>query len=159
MGSILYWSRRYDESLEYIRKAEEMEPELVAVTVDWEVDDYQMKGMPEQAVMADLRNFSLPDGKRWHDRLNAAYRSGGRKAYWETRIEYLQAQPDSQCSAGGLVRVYVLAGENDGALENLNRLLNQGCFWLSIIKTEPLFDPLRGDPRFKDMLKKVNLSE
>jgi hypothetical protein len=53
----------------------------------------------------------------------------------------------------------VLAGENDGALENLNRLLNQGCFWLSIIKTEPLFDPLRGDPRFKDMLKKVNLSE
>src|SRR6202034_1332703 len=73
MGSVLYWSRRYDESLEYIRKAEEMEPELVNVTVDWEVDDYEMKGMPEQAVMADLRNFSLSDGKRWHDRLNAAY--------------------------------------------------------------------------------------
>ncbi len=159
MGSVLYWSRRYDESLEYIRKAEEMEPELVDVTVDWEVDDYEMKGMPEQAVVADLRNFSLPAGKRLHDRLDAAYRSGGRKAYWETRIKFLQAQPDSQCSAGGLVRIYVLAGENDNALENLNRLLNEGCFWLSIIKAEPLFDPLRGDPRFKDMLKKVNLSE
>jgi TolB-like protein/DNA-binding winged helix-turn-helix (wHTH) protein len=86
MGSVLYWSRRYDESLEYIRKAEEMEPELVNVAVDWEVDDYEMKGMPEQAVIADLRNFPLLDGKRWHDRLNAAYRSGGRKAYWQTRI-------------------------------------------------------------------------
>ena len=159
MGSVLYWSRRYDESLEYIRKAEEMEPELVDVTVDWEVDDYEMKGMPEQAVMADLRNFSLPAGKRLHDRLDAAYRSGGRKAYWETRIKFLRAQPDSQCSAGGLVRIYVLAGENDSALKNLNRLLNEGCFWLSIIKAEPLFDPLRGDPRFKDMLKKVNLSQ
>ena len=100
MGSILYWSRRYDESLEYIRKAEEMEPELVNVTVDWEVDDYEMKGKPEQAVMADLRNFSLPDGKRWHDRLDAAYRSGGQKAYWETRIKSLRALPDSPCSAG-----------------------------------------------------------
>ncbi len=159
MRSVLYWSRRYDESLEYIRKAEEMEPELVDVTVDWEVDDYEMKGMPEQAVVADLRNFSLPAGKRLHDRLDAAYRSGGRKAYWETRIKFLRAQPDSQCSAGGLVRIYVLAGENDSALENLNRLLNEGYFWLSIIKAEPLFDPLRGDPRFKDMLKKVNLSE
>jgi TolB-like protein/DNA-binding winged helix-turn-helix (wHTH) protein len=159
MGSILYWSRRYDESLEYIRKAEDMEPELVKVTVDWEVDDYEMKGMPEQAVMADLRNFSLPDEKSWHDRLNAAHRSGGRKAYWETRIKFLRALPDTQCSAGGLARIYVLAGENDSALENLNRALNQGCFWLSIMKTEPLFDPLRGDPRFKDMLKKVDLSE
>ena len=159
MGSILYWSRRYDESLEYIRKAEEMEPELVNVTVDWEVDDYEMKGKPEQAVMADLRNFSLPDGKRWHDRLDAAYRSGGQKAYWETRIKFLRALPDSQCSAGGLARIYVLAGENDKALENLNRALDEGCFWLSIMKTEPIFDPLRGDPRFKEILKKVNLSD
>jgi len=53
----------------------------------------------------------------------------------------------------------VLAGENDKALENLNRALNEGCFWLSIMKTEPIFDPLRGDPRFKEILKKVNLSD
>ena len=159
MGSVFYWSRRYDESLEYIRKAEEMEPELVDVTVDWEVDDYEMKGKPEQAVMADLRNFSLPDGKRLHDRLDAAYRSGGQKAYWETRIKSLRALPDSPCSAAGIARIYVLAGENDKALENLNRALNEGCFWLSMMKTEPILDPLRGDPRFKDMLKKVNLGD
>jgi TolB-like protein/DNA-binding winged helix-turn-helix (wHTH) protein/Tfp pilus assembly protein PilF len=159
MGSILYWSRRYDESLEYIRKAEEMEPELVNVTVDWEVDDYEMKGKPEQAVKADLRNFTLPDGKRWHDRLDAAYRSGGQKAYWETRVKSLRALPDSPCNAAGAARIYVLAGENDKALENLDRALNDRCFWLSIMKTEPIFDPLRGDPRFKEILKKVNLSE
>jgi TolB-like protein/DNA-binding winged helix-turn-helix (wHTH) protein len=159
MGSVFYWSRRYDESLEYIRKAEEMEPELVAVTVDWEVEDYEKKGMGEQAVMADLRNFPLPDGKRWHDRLDAAYRSGGRKAYWETRVKFFQALPHSPCRGVEIGRIYVLSGENDKALENLNRSLNEGCFFSSMMRTEPLFDPLRGDPRFKDMLKKVNLSE
>ena len=159
MGSVLYWSRRYDESLEYIRKAEEMEPDRVWLTVDWEVDDYEMKGMGEQAVMADLRNFPLPDGRRWHDRLEAAYRSGGRKAYWETRIKFLQAIPDSPCLGKEIARIYVLSGENDKALENLNRSLNEGCTFFSMMRTEPLFDPLRGDPQFKDMLKKVNLSE
>jgi TolB-like protein/DNA-binding winged helix-turn-helix (wHTH) protein len=159
MGSVFYWSRRYDESLEYIRKAEEMEPELVVVTVDWEVEDYEKKGMGEQAVMADLRNFPLPDGKRWRDRLDAAYRSGGRKAYWETRVKVFQALPDSPCRGVEIGRIYLLAGENDKALEYLNRSLNEGCFFSSMMRTEPLFDPLRGDPRFKDMLKKVNLSE
>jgi DNA-binding winged helix-turn-helix (wHTH) protein/TolB-like protein len=159
MGSVFYWARRYDDSLEYIRKAEEMEPKLVDVTVDWEVDDYQMEGKPQQAVIADLRNFSLPDEKRFHDRLDAAYRSGGQKAYWETRIKSLRALPDSPCSAAGIARIYVLAGEKDKALESLNRAFNEGCFWFSMMKTEPILDPLRGDPRFKDMLKKVNLGD
>jgi TolB-like protein len=159
MGSVFYWSRRYDESLEYIRKAEEMEPELAVVTVDWEVENYVMKGMEEQAVMADLRNFPLPGGKRWRDRLDAAYRSGGRKAYWETRVKFDQAKPGSPCRGLETARIYVFAGENDRALEDLNGALNEGCSFLSMMRTEPLFDPLRGDPRFKDMLKKVNLSD
>ena len=159
MGSVFYWSRRYDESLEYIRKAEEMEPELVGFTVDWEVEDYEKKGMGEQAVIADLRNFPLPDGKRWHDRLEAAYRSGGRKAYWQTRVKFVLAKPDSPCRGVEIGRIYVLSGENDKALQNLNQSLNEGCFFFGMMRTEPLFDPLRGDPRFKDMLKKVNLSE
>jgi TolB-like protein/DNA-binding winged helix-turn-helix (wHTH) protein/Flp pilus assembly protein TadD len=156
MGSVLYWSRRYDESLEYIREAEEMEPDRVWLTVDWEVWDYEMKGMGEQAVMADLRNFPQPDWRRWHDRLQAAYRSGGRKAYWETRIKLLQAIPDSRCLGLDIARIYVMSGENDKALEELNRSLNERCRGLPTI-TEPIFDPLRGDPRFKNMLEILNL--
>ena len=48
-----------------------------------------MKGMGEQAAMADLRNFAYPDLKSWQVRLAAAYRSGGRKAYWEQRINLM----------------------------------------------------------------------
>jgi tetratricopeptide (TPR) repeat protein len=129
MGSVLYWSRRYDESLEYIPKAEEMEPELVSVTVDWEVQNYEMRGMREQAVITDMRNFPLPDAKRWHDRLDAAYRSGGRKAYWQTRVKFVQALPDSPCRGVEVGRIYLLSGENDQALENLNRSLNEGFFF------------------------------
>ena len=134
-----------------------MEPDRVWLTVDWEVSDYVMKGMAEQAVMADLRNFPLPDGKRWHDRLTAAYRSGGRKAYWETRIKLLQAIPDSPCLGIDIARIYVMSGENDKALEELNRSLNERCGGRLTGITTPIWDPLRGDPRFKNILEKLNL--
>lgn len=32
----------------------------------------------------------------------------------------------------------------------------KGGFWLFLIKTDPLYDPLRGDPRFQELLKKFN---
>ena len=63
-----------------------MEPELRGFTVDWEVDDYEMKGMYEQAVdggSAEL--FPSRLGRDGTIAWMAAYRSGGRKAYWETR--------------------------------------------------------------------------
>ena len=116
-----------------------------------------MKGMGEQAVMADLRNFPLPDGKRWNDRLVAAYRSGGRKAYWETRIKLLQTVPNPPCFGPDLARIYVLSGENDKALEELNRSLDERCGSLAVIGSDPILDPLRSDPRFKNMLERLNL--
>ncbi len=108
MSSVLFWSRRYDESLTYIRKAEEMEPDLLDFTIEWEVDNYTMKGMGEQAAMADLRNFAYPDLKSWQVRLAAAYRSGGRKAYWEQRIKFDKSNPDSTCRGVQIAKDSVL---------------------------------------------------
>ena len=159
MASVLYWSRRYDESLEYIRKAEEMEPELTTFTSGTEVDDYAMKQMEDQAVMADLRSFSIPDRKLWHDRLSAAYSKGGRKAYWNLRIKAVEAEPLTPCRDVDIGRFYVLAGDKDNALEHLVRALDQGCFYMAMMRTEPIFDPLRNSPRFKELLRRVNLSE
>jgi TolB-like protein/DNA-binding winged helix-turn-helix (wHTH) protein len=159
MGSVLHWSRRYDESLEYIRKAEAMEPDLLDYTIPWEVDNYTMKGMDEQAAMADLRNFSFINLKRWQARLEAAYRSGGRKAYWATRIEFDKSHPNSPCLGFETAKDYVRIGENDQALEELNRSLTLHCRLLAMLRTEPVLDPLRGDPRYKDMLKRVNLGD
>jgi tetratricopeptide (TPR) repeat protein len=159
MGSVLYWSRRYDESLEYLQKAREIEPELAVVITGWEVDDYQMKGMLEQAVATDLHSLDVKDPKKWHDVLEEAYRRGGREAYWKSRIKSTRNNTPGPCALTDPARIEIFAGEKDHALEDLNRALEAGCFWLSALKAEPIFDVLKDDPRYKQMLRKVKLSD
>jgi hypothetical protein len=118
-----------------------------------------MKGMNEQAVQADFERLPLPDWKPWHDRLEAAYRSGGRKAYWDTRVRLFESIPHSPCLGIEIARAYLFSGENDKAMEALKRSFDEGCADFAAVRAEPIYDPIRDDPRFKEILKGVNLEQ
>ena len=49
-------------------------------------------------------------------------------------------------------------GENDLAFEWLDRAFEERSSWLVSLKVEPLFDSLRSDPRFNDLLRRINLA-
>jgi DNA-binding winged helix-turn-helix (wHTH) protein/TolB-like protein len=160
MGSVLYWAGQYDESLEYLRRAQEMEPNLIGFTTFWKSFNYEMKGMREEAVMVDFENVTASNSGGWHNRLDSAYRSGGRKSYWETKIRMLQSNPQpGPCMEYEIATIHARIGENDEALKDLDRALKEHCFFMSQFNTEPLFEGLHGDPRFKDLQKKMNLTE
>jgi hypothetical protein len=46
--------------------------------------------------------------------------------------------------------------EKEKAIASLNHAASKGDYWLFSIKYDPAFDPLRGDPRFQELLKKFN---
>jgi TolB-like protein/Flp pilus assembly protein TadD len=55
-----------------------------------------------------------------------------------------------------LAHVYVLLGEYDAALTELESLISVPCgYWLSVssLKSDPIWDPLRTYPRYKQLLK------
>ena len=56
-----------------------------------------------------------------------------------------------------VLRIYAATGDQDRALEWLEKayeIRDSGLFWLRIM---PLYDPLRSTPRFKEMLRRVGL--
>ncbi len=52
---------------------------------------------------------------------------------------------------------YARAGENDRALEWLERAYEARDPNLVYIGVQPLFDSVRDDPRFQDLLRRMNL--
>lgn len=50
-------------------------------------------------------------------------------------------------------------GDKDKAFAELNQAVKEHEPWLKWISAEAMFDPLRDDLRFKDILKRMNLPE
>jgi hypothetical protein len=60
-------------------------------------------------------------------------------------------------SAVGIANVYVALGQTENAFEWLERAYEQREYILTTLNVSPAFDPIRGDPRFEDLLRRVGL--
>ena len=55
-----------------------------------------------------------------------------------------------------LAIIYTGLGEKERAIEQLNKAYEQRAGWIIMLKVEPLFDPLRSDPRFAQLLQRLD---
>ena len=53
--------------------------------------------------------------------------------------------------------IYLGLGETDAAFEWLNRAVDECDQYMMPIKTYGFFDPIRADPRFQSLLRRMNL--
>lgn len=58
-----------------------------------------------------------------------------------------------------VANIYAALGEKDQAFAELEKAYENHDWELFRLKVDPLMDPLRDDPRFKAMLKRLNLPE
>ncbi len=68
--------------------------------------------------------------------------------------------PSRQIPAYSVVRAVEAAlGEREAAFESLEQAYAERDIQLQFLKVEPGYDPLRDDPRFNEMLRRMNLPE
>ena len=53
--------------------------------------------------------------------------------------------------------VYLGLGDKERALDGLDQAYEAGSQWVTWLKVDQMFDPLRSEPRFIALLKKVGL--
>ena len=56
-----------------------------------------------------------------------------------------------------LARFYSIVGEKESCIETLEKAVESKPFVIPFIAVDPLWDPVRSDPRFQAVLKKMNL--
>jgi TolB-like protein/class 3 adenylate cyclase len=54
------------------------------------------------------------------------------------------------------VLIYYSLGETANAMESLNKSYAAKDFWLATLRVDPIFDPMRNEPEFQKLMKKMN---
>jgi hypothetical protein len=54
---------------------------------------------------------------------------------------------------------YIGMGENDRALVELEQAYRQRSNSLTGLKVDPIYDPLRGEPRFQQLVRRIGLAQ
>ena len=84
------------------------------------------------------------------------YKALGYKKFLVDRSQPDPKQPPSYYSAA---RMHAFLGENREALDALDKAYSQhATFVMPFVNVDPVFDPLRNEPRFRELLKKMNLA-
>jgi len=168
MGGMYYVARRYDESLAQFRKAFEIDPNFIKAHVQL-ISTYRAKGMYEEALdeLRKTRELAGADMTKVDPRIDgvrAAYRSNGPKGFWKAvmDIELENARiKKSEPDPFALAECQIGVGDNDGALATLQKALANGNRGIGMVqlKSDPVWDPIRPDPRFQELLKKIGFPE
>lgn len=146
-GRVLYWARRYDEAQEKYEKVEEMGGDFGALSVESE-QLYEKMGRADKWV-ASVKRYEEFDAE-----LQNAYRAHGIPGYWRVRYRRESGKSGGALSAELCARV----GDKEGAFASLELAIKARDHRVTQIKVNPLLDPLRSDPRFKELLRRMNLT-
>ena len=157
VGLFLYLTRHYDEAIEEISKAMELDPDH-ARTYDYLEWAYLQKGMYREAVQAAQKVASLRgESPEWVSGLGRAYERGGIRAAKRLELERSEA-PSSRGYPRGedFARLYAFLGEKERAFEWLEKGSREHTLLPVYLRLDPQLDVLRSDPRFQDLLRRMN---
>ena len=113
-----------------------------------------MKGDYPSAFEAFLRNQKDPQRIESY---RTAYETGGWRGVQPRFIEFskLDEQKGSGANSYQIAIAYVRLGEKEQAFAYLNKLVEARSWQILTLDVDPQLDPLRGDPRFTELLRVV----
>jgi TolB-like protein/DNA-binding winged helix-turn-helix (wHTH) protein len=156
LARIYVAARRYGDAIVEIQKELEITPSPYATRL-WLVPAYYFVGMKEEALAECRRLEGLNAGTDvWRGAFcGFVYGALGKRQRAERVLaEVMSSQPyaDPVCVAS----VYVGMGERDQAIKWLNKGFEEHAASMDSLKVIPFFDNLRSDPRFQDLLRRMN---
>jgi TolB-like protein/DNA-binding winged helix-turn-helix (wHTH) protein/tetratricopeptide (TPR) repeat protein len=156
-GAVLYLGRRYDEAYRELSKVLEMEPGFSEALM-FRGAVLLRQGKYEEAV-ADLQNATRIDNRPWRlGVLGWALGVAGKRSEAAAILRKLEAlSRQTNVPPWSLAIIYIGLGETDEAFAWLEKAYAERSSDLRALKVDPIYDPLRRDPRFQDLVRRVGL--
>ena len=159
-GRLRFFMRQYDTAIEQYRKTLELDPNLPFAHESLG-DAYEKKGMQKEAIAEWVNALTLTGEKEEAAILQQTYATSGfdaavRKSA-EKKLEGLNAKiaRGEYVPAAELVKICIRSGDKEQAFVWLAKAVQERNRLAWELKINPLFDPLRSDPRFEALVQKV----
>jgi TolB-like protein/DNA-binding winged helix-turn-helix (wHTH) protein len=152
---VSYLARQYDQAIEQGNKTIELYPGSV-LAYDWLGATYEKSGHYDQANAAYLKSKEL-QGVPQNElaAYQSAYQKSGIRGYWQKELK--AAERSKSVNPCWMSWVYAHLGKKEQMLEFLNRSSQQHCSGPHTVIADPINDPFRDDPRFKDVVARLRL--
>lgn len=160
MGWSLYIDHKYDEAITQCLKVTEMDPTFVPAYACL-AQAYDQKRMYNEAIAKMLKARSLQgDDPVVLMELGCAYALDGQKGEAQKIIDTLKEKSSREYIDSALIGlVYIALGKKDDAFNWLSKAFDARSAWMIWLKVDPHFDPVRSDPRFNELMKRVGITK
>ena len=149
-----YLARRYDEAVAQYKQLIERDPANIG-TYNWIIRALEADGKESEAFEWFIRSLTLQEqDNATIQRFESAYAASGWKGVLIERIK----TPEADRGSGNPFRVaglYARVGDKDKALEHLETCYQERNPFLTLLQYEPQFDSIRNDPRYIDLVRRI----
>jgi len=159
IGQSLFYSHRYEEAIRELRSVLAVQPNEASAL--WYLGfSLTANGQPEEAIPVLEKAVSITDRSAAVIAvLIRAYAYAGRRNDALRFLEELKRRREKgYVPAGAFVNAYLGLDDREQIFIWLERAYQEQSNILQFVKVHPYFDPVREDPRFKDLIQRVGLN-
>jgi TolB-like protein/Tfp pilus assembly protein PilF len=159
LGLTLIFARRYDEGIAQLNRTVSLDPNFAYahIFLGWA---FHFKGMYSEAIAEYRRGNNLT-----YDPINKGFlalslaKAGQREEATKLLSELKQESTRRYVPSYAIALACIGLNEKEDAFVWLEKQIEERGYWSSVYGVAPELDELRDDPRFKEMLKRLNLPE
>jgi serine/threonine protein kinase/tetratricopeptide (TPR) repeat protein len=155
LGAAYYFARKYDLAIEQYNKTLQMDRDSHADHIELFLA-YELKGMyPEAAAewQAGRRRFGEEASAA---AAGEAFQKSGNRGLLKSALERLSRTPEDNRPHYGIARLQAFLGQTNEAIASLEKSYETREGGIVYIKSDPVLDPLRSDPRFQELVRRLN---
>lgn len=159
VGAIYHWARQPEHAIESFQRILASNSSFL-LAFWFLIDAYIAKGEVDSAIVT-IENSTLKiTDPVTLSTIGYAYAKAGNPEKAYEILGDLERQLDEDNEASFYIaQIYLGLGDKEQTLTWLERAVDERSVWLIPLGRDPKFDPLRSEPRFKRLLRRMNLPE